>query len=278
MWSMPTTSGATGWGRLDGRSRDVANVHKWDPSHAVYVGDYNAREIGGVKDPDLVGYYDFHWKRGGHWRHLLRAREAAVKTDSFFLKYTDGAPGRIGAGNYNRVLYTLSMSVACGMKGYTFHHTGGEIDKSSWEWQTLGEDLARVNSMIAPLGPELMKLGNPVAIYSTPVTRTAKDRPTGADPAVPAEFGGIPADSGTQITAGEAVVGVYRDPEGREALLLANHNAYQPQMMEVKFSGTVREVARFDREARRWKDLSPTDGNIHFELPPAAVELVRVTR
>jgi hypothetical protein len=261
-------------GTVKGRNRDLANVQKWDPNHATYVGDYNAKEISGLSNPDLVGYYDFHWKRGGHWRHLLRAREVARKTDSYFLKYADGAPGKVGVGNYNRVLYTISMSVACGLKGYTFHHTGSEIDKSTWEWKPLGEDLSRVNAMIAPLGPELMKLGNPVALYSTPITMTAKNRPTGTDPAVPAEFKSVPADSTLKVLAGEAVIGVYQDPKGREALLLANHNSYEPQMMELQFEKKVVGVAMFDRREKTWKRLPLREGTVSFEIPPAAVELL----
>lgn len=265
-------------GTVKGRNRDTANVQKWDPNHATYVGDYSAKEISGLSNPDLVGYYDFHWKRGGHWRHLLRARDVALKTDSFFLKYADGAPGRPGLGNYNRVLYTISMSVACGLKGYTFHHTGGEIDKSTWKWKTLGEDLSKVNAMIAPLGPEIMKLGNPVAVYSTPITMTAKNRPTEADPAVPAEFKNIPADFGTQVLAGEAVIGVYKDPKGREALLLANHNSYEPQKMELQFEKKVGGVAHFDRADKTWKILPLSGGKVSFEIPPAAVELLLLKR
>lgn len=265
-------------GTVAGRNRDTANVHKWDPNHATYVGDYNAKEISGLSHPDLVGYYDFHWKRGGHWRHLLRAREVAGKTDSFFLKYVDGAPGKVGVGNYNRVAYTISMSVACGLKGYTYHHTGGEIDKNTWEWKTLGEDLSKVNAMIAPLGPEIMKLGNPVAIYSTPITMTAKNRPTGAEAAVPEEFKKIPADFGTQVLAGEAVIGVYKDPKGREALLLANHNSYEPQKVELQFESEVSGAAHFDRAEKTWKVLPLSGAKVSFEIPPAAVELLLLKR
>lgn len=265
-------------GKVAGRNRDVANVQKWDPNHATYVGDYKASEIPGLTNPDLVAYYDFHWKRGGHWRHLLRARDAALKTDSFFLKYADGAPGRVGVGNYNRVLYTISMSVACGLKGYTFHHTGGEIDKKTWKWQTLGEDLAKVNAMIAPLGPEVMKLGNPKAVYSTPISMTAKNRPTGTDPAVPPEFKAIPEGSTTRILAGEAVMGLYQDPKGREALLFANHNSYEAQTMNLKFEGKVLGVAIFDRTAGAWKRLPLDSGKVSFEIPPAGLELVIVNR
>jgi hypothetical protein len=100
-------------GAVKVRNRDIANVQTWDPTHATYVGDYNASEISGLSNPDLVGYYDCHWKRGGHWRDLLRSREVPRISDSFFLKHADDAPGKIGVGNYNRVLYPISMSVAC---------------------------------------------------------------------------------------------------------------------------------------------------------------------
>lgn len=266
-------------GTVAGRSRDIGNVHKWDPNHATYIGDYKGSAIGGLKDPDLVGYYDFHWRRGGHWRHLLRARDAAKKTDSLFLKYTDGAPGMAGAGNYNRVLYTVSMSVACGLKGYFFHHTGAEIDKSTWEWKPLGQDLAKVNAEVAPLGPELMKIGNPSVVYSTPITKTAKDRPPGAvKPTVPAEFGAIPGDFWVKVNAGEAVMGVFKNAKADDALLFANHNAYQPQEMELEFVKPVKGAALFDRKAGKWTKLELDKGKVKFRIPPAAVELVLVNR
>ena len=162
-------------GTVAGRNRDVGNVRSWDTKHAAYVGSYNGRELDGLTHADLIGYYDFHWKRGGHWRHLFRTMEAAKKIDARFLKYVDGAPGKIGVGNYNRVLYTLSHSVAFGLKGYMYHHTGQELDQARWQWKTLGEDLARVNARIAPLGPALMEVGNPSAVYSTAITKSAKD-------------------------------------------------------------------------------------------------------
>lgn len=65
-------------GTIAGRNRDVNNVHQWDPNHPVYVGDYHARSLESLENPDIIGYYDFHWKRGGHVRHLHRAWTAAL--------------------------------------------------------------------------------------------------------------------------------------------------------------------------------------------------------
>ena len=226
-------------GTLAGRNRDINNVHQWDPNHAAYVGDYHVRAIGALENPDIIGYYDFHWKRQGHFRHLHRAWAAAQKTNASFLKYADGAPGRIGAGNYNRVLYTISTSIAFGLKGYTYHYVGG-IDTNTWKWQTLGEDLKRVNAEVAPLGPELMRIGLPTAVYSTPITRTAKGRPTGgAAPMVPPEFKPIPEDHWVRVAKGEAIMGAFKDDQGRDVLFLANHNSYQTQPMLLKFNVPV---------------------------------------
>lgn len=270
-------------GTVAGRSRDINNVHQWDPNHATYVGDYHARAIGALENPDLIGYYDFHWKRGGHFRHLHRAWEAARKANAPFLKYADGAPGQIGKGNYNRVLYTITTSIAFGLKGYTYHYAGhyaGGLDTNTWQWQALGEDLQRVNAEVAPLGPELMKIGLPTAVYSTPITKTAKDRPTGSETPIvpPPEFKPIPADHWVSVARGEAILGVFKDGEGRDALFLVNHNCYQTQPMQLKFNVPVKSASRFDRRRAEWVDLAPSGGSVDFEIPPAAGELIRVVR
>lgn len=261
---------------IKGRNRDLANVRSWDPNHATYLGDRNARDIGGLQNPDLIGYYDFHWQRGGHWRHLLRAHAAAKKTKSQFLKYVHANPGKVGVGNYNRVLYTLSMSVACGLKGYTYHYVGPELDAKTWAWQELGKDLARANAVIAPLGPELIKLGQPTAIYSTPITKTAKNRPTVEAAAVPGEFQPIPAEAPLQVAAGEAVVGRFAAGEDAEVYALANHNAYEAQAMKVSVGKGVQTILHFDRSKAKWIPHPNKGSAVSFSIPPAGVELIKV--
>lgn len=265
-------------GPIAGRNRDLDNVHRWDPNHPAYVGDYHARSIASLKDPDIIGYYDFHWKRGGHFRHLHQAWSAARKTKAPFLKYTDPEAGRIGAGNYNRVLYTICTSIAFGLKGYTYHQRG-DIDTHTWAWKPLGEDLKRINGEVASLGAELMGIGIPTAVYSTPVTRTAKDRPIeDAIPIVPPEFKPVPKDYWVNIDRGEVIMGVFRDGKGRDVLFLANHNAYQKQAMELTFSVPLKSVEIFDRKLNKWIDLANGHGTIQFSVPPAAGELIRIVR
>ncbi|MEM7391054.1 MAG: hypothetical protein AAF492_01800 [Verrucomicrobiota bacterium] len=258
-------------GTVAGRSRDIRNVQSWDPNHAAYVGDRSARSIGSLEHPDLIGYYDFHWTRGGHFRHLFRALAAARKHKTPWMKYTDGAPGRIGLGNVNRVLYTLSTSIAFGLKGYMFHYEGGAYNDQTGTWGPLGEDWKKVNAEFARIGPALIDAGLPEAVYSTRISLTAKDRDTGKDkPFVPAEFKPIPDEAGFAVEQGEAIVGIF--PGGR--LFLANHNAYREQPMKLRFSSlTSADIC--DRKTGTWRALEVKDNTIVFPIPPAAGELIR---
>lgn len=259
-------------GTADGRNRDIANVHQWDPRHPTYVGTYNARGLESLKDPDIIGYYDFHWKRGGHFRHLTRTHEVAKKTDSRFLCYIDAAPGLIGKGNYNRVLYTVSTSMAFGLKGYTYHCVGQEIDQKTWTWNQLGKDLTRVNVEAAALGSEHIKLGNPVAVYSTSISKSEKNDPI-EKPTIPAGLPGIPADFPVQIVSGEVLMGVYPGPgEKGRTLFFANHNAYEPQALKLRLpQGTGAE--QFDRQKLSWM---PMTGEL--TIAPAGATLVRLRK
>jgi hypothetical protein len=160
-----------------------------------------------------------------------------------------------------------------------YHHTGGEIDKSTWQWRQLGKDLARVNAQIEPIGAELMKIGNPRAVYSTTTTKTAKNRAVDSDkPLVPAGLTPLPSDFWLRAESGEALVGVFEDREKRDVLVFANHNAYEPQSMNLRLVKDVKKIELFDRTTRKWKPLTPKDRVVTFKIPPASPELLRVMR
>lgn len=266
-------------GTVAGRNRDAANVRGWDPKHPTYVGTRNARGLESLAGVDMIGYYDFHWRRGGHFRHLTRALAAAQQHDARLLEYCQGDPGLVGKGNPNRVQYTISTSLAFGLKGYMFHFTGAEIDTTTWQWKPLGEDLARVNAEVAPLGAEVLKLGNPSAVYSTPISRTEKNDPVEGDKPIPhPELAAIPGDFWLQVAAGEALFGAFRDSDGRDALVFANHNAYQSQAMKLQFAAPIKTVEKFDRATAKWELLPTENGVAAFDLPAAGAELVRVSR
>jgi len=262
----------------DGRSRDVKNVHAWDPTHPTYVGSYRMDGVARVQGSDLFGYYDFHWKRGGHWEHLVAASKVAREKGAHFLRYCDAAPGRVGTGNPNRVGYTIATSIPFGLKGYLFHYTGGVVDEKSGQLDALGKDLKVVNAKFAAIGDEVMAIGNPTAVYSTPVTKTAKDEAVDGAPAVPGGLAAIPADHPFRIAHGEVLLGVFKDPKGREVIALASHNAYQPQDVRIEFKESPKAVSFFNRATRKWTSLRLTAGAASFQVEEYATELVRIER
>jgi hypothetical protein len=169
-----------------GRTRDIKAVHEWDPTHPVYVGTKTMNGISSVEGMNLFGYYDFHWKRGGHWTHLTKAAELSRQRQIPFLRYDDATSGIVGKGNINRVGYTYATSIPFGLKGIIYHYTGGIVDPKTWKLDPLGEDLKQVNARLASAGDEIVKLGTPIATYSGSITKTEKNEPTQFPAAIPA--------------------------------------------------------------------------------------------
>lgn len=259
-----------------GRNRDIANVHTWDPTHPTYVGSYRMGGNHGLANPDLHGYYDFHWKRGHLWTDLRGAWDVCKKKDCSFLIYMQSDPGLVGQGNYNRLAYSNSVSIAFGLKGMLYHYRGGTY-AGDGQWSGLGQDLAKANGDVLPVGPELMKIGNPTDVYSTPMTVDAKNR-YHFEAAVPGGFAPVPEEFWAKFESGEMVVGVFKDDQQRNALVLANHNAYAAQPVKMKLKDAATKVELFDRESKSWKALTPAEGVVNFEIGPGSFQLVHVAK
>jgi len=264
-----------------GRNRDIANVHEWDPTHPSFVGSHNLSGNSRLTSPDVFGYYDFHWQRGPHMNfpHLLSAWKDARGKDARFYRWMRATSGLAGKGNPNRCLYTANTSIAFGLKGILWFIGQEMMDRKTWQWNQFGRDICKVNAEIAPLAPEIMKLGNPTAVYSTPTTRTLNDRPK-ADPApaVPPPLEAIPQGHWLRVTSGQAVLGLFQDEQRRDAVFAANHNAYAPQEMALELAAAVRSVEQFDRKTRKWKALEVSKKSVRFRLEPAGGELLRVEK
>jgi hypothetical protein len=257
-----------------GRTRDAKNVREGDPTHPVYIGTTNMNRIGRVEGFDLFGYYDFHWKRGGHWEHLTKAMALAQVRKTGFLRYDDAVSGVVGKGNPNRVGYTFATSVPFGLKGYVYHYAGGIIDKKTFALDAVGEDLKKVNARFAAVGDELMKIGLPTAVFSTAITKAAKNDPVPS--AIPGGLKEIPKDHWFGIATGEVLVGQFADPEKRDVLVFANHNPYESQDVKLTFAAKPKAVELFDRATKKWVPLKPEA--VAFKVEDHGVELVRVTR
>lgn len=266
-------------GTGEGRVRDINNVNQWDPTHPAYSATYKSDGLNYVANADIFGWYDFHWKRSGWHRHFSRLKNAlplAQQNNTIFYSLLSTDSGNPGAGNYNRSLWSANQGIAFGMKGCLWFIGMRQMDKGTGEWTALGHDINKVNAQLMPLKEEIMKVGVPSAVYATPITKDANNRDVADAPAMIGELQGneFPADFWIQPAAGEFTMGVFKDDEGRDAVFVANLNAYAGQTMKLKLAKPVK-ASLFNRGEGKWVDLAVTNGQVSFETGPGEGELIR---
>jgi hypothetical protein len=266
--------------RGGGRRRDINAVRRWDPTHPAYCGTYRTHGMRDLVNADVLGYYDFHWKRGTgqHFPHLLAYRNWARQRNAWFYAWLATGSGRPGKGNFNRCLYSANTSIACGLKGVLWFLGTALLDRETLKWTATGQDIVKVNKEIMPLRRELARVGNPSAVCSTPVRRTLNDRPLpdGKKAMLPPglERNAFPKGFWLQPMSGEFLLGAFRDGKKRDVVFLANHNAYAAQKVALKLALPLR-AEWFNRKEGTWQALKGKGGVIRLGLAPAGGELLR---
>jgi hypothetical protein len=270
-----------GFGKtVEGRVRDINNVRQWDPTHPAYCGTYRVIGMSKLHNPDVFGYYDFHWKRGPaqHFPHLLAYSNWAKERNAIFYTWLSCTSGQPGQGNFNRSLYSANSGIACGLKGVMWFLADDMMNQKTLEWTEIGRDIIKVQKELAPLTKELTKLGHPTAIYSTPITKSMNNDPIKEDkkPSYPSGLDGraVPKDFWLQPAAGEFMFGVFQDDQKRDCVFLANNNAYREQKVELRLVGKS-SATLFDRTKGSWQKLEVKNEMIQFALAPGCGELLR---
>lgn len=270
-----------------GRQRDIDNVRAWDPTHPTFVGtqQHVKSNLHEMTSPDVVAYYDYHWTRdrATHFPNLDFFARYADERDAFLYRWVQVDPGRAGIGNPNRIRFTVTSSMAHGLKGVMWFLGTRLVDTASWEWNQLGLDVASVNHDVLPLEAVFAPLER-IATYSTPATRNANDDPRGPDkPPIPPGLHPIPEGFPVAVESGEVLLGHFRDPAddtpaGRagRVLFLANHNSYQPQALALRLGADVAGLEIFDRTVGDWRTLAADDGRVSLEIGPGYGELLRL--
>ncbi|MBI3821899.1 MAG: hypothetical protein HY289_04370 [Planctomycetes bacterium] len=264
---------------VEGRLRDIRNVRTWDPTHPAFCGTYRTVGMKGLSNPDVFGYYDFHWKRGTaqHFPHLLAYSAWAKERDAVFYTWLSCTSGLPGKGNFNRSLYSANTGIACGLRGILWFLADDMIDRKTHEWTEIGRDIIRVQRQIGPLAKELTKLSHPTAIYTTTIRTTLNNERIKDGPTMPPGLTGhaFPKDFWLQPMAGEFLLGVFQDDAKRDAIFVANHNAYLEQQVTLRMTKDVGKVRVFNRTGRQWELLDSTNGQFNVQLAPGAGELLR---
>jgi len=267
---------------VEGRKRDINSVRTWDPTHPAFSGTYRSIGMSRLTNPDVFGYYDFHWKRGvgQHFPRLLEYAKWAQERDAWFYSWFSVTSGLPGKGNFNRNLWSANTGIACGLKGILWFLATDMMNGKSLTWTAHGQDIIKVNAEIMPLKLEIAKLGNPIAIYSTPITTCNNEPlPGGKTEMMPPGLEGraFPKDFWIQPAGGEFLMGVFQDDQKRGAVFLANHNAYAEQKVTLKATRSVK-ASQFNRKDGTWQPLEVKDGTLTLPLAPGGGELLRFER
>jgi hypothetical protein len=260
-----------------GRQRDILNVRRWDPTHPVFVGTVRDNGVEYLTNADVFGYYDLHWRRNVQM-HLglypTKYLELARKANSFYYSWYDSTAGKAGEENYRRSLWSANIGIACGQKGILWFLA--PMDRKTLQWTPEKDDIARINRSILPIAGELVRLGNPLEVYSTARTKDMNNAalPAGQAGKAPAGFKPFPEDFRIQPAAGEFIMGLFSDGKD-DVIYVANHNAFAPQNVRLKLARPMIAVRHGPETPEKPRTAS---NQIDFELEAGGGQLWRLSQ
>jgi len=260
-------------GGIDACNRLLYMLRKWDPTHPVWIGTYLNYFSGSLTtNPGCYGYYDYHWQRGMQWHFgLLKGWKPHVEKQDAYL-------GRwLLRTDHNRCMYTLNTSIAYGLKTCIWFICGPwHPANPKWDGKHF---LCQIGREMHTLWPELGRIGRPLAVYTTPTTKTPGNE--GKEKGNPAGIAGIPEDFWMQVKGGEVLVGHFKYDNEHDALYVANHNAMAGQKIVMDFqgnhSGKPSKVELFDRKAGQFVELKLSGRAATLDLGPGGGELLRIS-
>jgi hypothetical protein len=251
---------------------ELERFREWDPTHPTFVG---SKYCGGIEEltnaPGVLAWEDLDWHNPGETHHFADMMNMHRRT-----RELGSLPGRwIVSAGMEKDRFTLHQSIAAGLKCVMWF-LGGPWDRQKQEFVST-HHFVPLSLEIAPLYSDLMQIGRPVAVYSTPTTRTPANDPKEAG--VPAALDPVPRDWWLQVESGEALLGFYRYPDGREAVYAANHNAFAPQKLTCRFTAAPHPpVERYDSKNRRWIPIPIRDRAFAVKIAPGGGTLLRCAK
>ena len=258
-----------GPGNIGSMNGLILVMHKWDPTHPIWVGTYLNYFAGLVRyNPGCPAYYDYHWERGQQWHFGLLPgwMDLAEKQDGYFGRWMRNH-------EYGRSMYTMNTSIAFGLKtGIWFICGPWHPAKPQWNKDYF---LCRMGWEMHKLWPEIGKIGRPMTVYSTPTAKTSGN--ANKEPGIPVGTA-IPEDFWLQVRNGEALLGHFKYPDGADVFYIANHNLAVPQKMQLELTGKRKQdvIQLFSRKTGEWESLTPQEGICCFDLGPAGGDMIKI--
>lgn len=212
--------------------------HRLDPSRPAYI-NLNEKDdpqaFVKLLRPRVLSYDYYQWWSGSEpfFPLLERFRRAALDADLPLLCWVEAVAvphGPAPADNEARVRQSVYAALAYGAKGIQW-----------WGWRADSPDCAKINGELKVLGPELVKLRSGDVFHTAPL---------------PPQTRPVPGHAWVQSSTAGLVLGLFRNEEGTDFLLLANRDWKTARTATLTFAVPVMRVSRFDRQTGRWIDTT----------------------
>ncbi len=234
-----------------------------DPNHPGYInlgGSYQGLHstfIDVVK-PDILSYdyYQWSWGQDKQFSRLEEYRAAALDAGIPLVVWVSGNAAPVearkaaGEGNYysyyypenmRRMRHSVFTSLAYGVKGIQWFHGCNVFDGG--KLRLTGQDIAVINGELQKLGPVLVKLHSVDVFHTLPLPNNTRP---------------IPDGFWAQVAEDHWVLGIFKDSEDNDFLLLANrdHEHENTATLTIRRRGV--QVDRLDKQTGEWVGL-PTN-------------------
>jgi hypothetical protein len=239
----------------------VHQFHQLAPPRPVYINLNeldNPEEFIRVLRPRVLSYDYYQWWAGQEpfFPLLEKFRRAAQEAKIPLLCWVEAVAvphGPAPADNEGRVRHSVYSALGYGAKGIQW-----------WGWRPDNQDAARINAELKVLGPELVQLQS-VDVFHTPP--------------LPAQARPLPPDAWVRTATPSLLLGLFKNDQGEDFLLLANRDWREPNTASLTFTRPVSSVSILERKTGDWKqaELKRDQGQtLEHRLGPGDGELLRV--
>lgn len=253
------------------------------------TGEFLRAYMADARPPLLsFDYYQWWWGSDRYFEKLEQFRDAAVRAGvplaaCFEVSANPGVEWgdrtRL-ADNDRRLRHSVYTSLAYGVTGIEWFHGDEVFAPGAGALTPAGRDVAAINREIAPLGRALAGLSSIDVFHTAPLPAGARS---------------FPKEHWVQVIGEEgragAVLGTFRDGEGRDYAMVVNRDYRDAQTVVVKLQSKWLGIApwytpkqykyavdRFDRSTGQWTTVASSSSvGFSYVLPPAEGELFRIT-
>ena len=246
--------------QFEAAAERVAAFRKADPTRPGYVNlmawmdlDQYLRTV----RPKFLSYdyYQWWWGTHNHFGRLEAHRRAALEARIPLICWVEANAdkrwewGEEGAtylpDNAEKLRQSVYTSLAYGVKGIQWFNWTliFELDENRRILPALkrsGEDIAAINAELQALGPILVELRSVDVFHTEPLPDDTKP---------------IPADCWIEAAGKALVLGMFKDAQDNDYLMVVNRDVEHGEWAVVRFLRPVDRVEKFDRQAGKWVRL-----------------------